>query len=184
MRLALASLGLLAGAAGCQTFVGIEDAQQHLPRLDGNYLVTIERARPSDGAVIDEIRMTGTASLDVDSRTLDLSLSILPFGGGTPLSETTIGGIEFPDDSDEVEYVINISIPSGALNPTPPPGASDFVVNERVRVIAEADYSFCAKPEPPPAPGTMIPRMGSIFVESFSTLPPIADPSCDDPMRE
>ena len=31
MRLVLASLGLLVGAAGCQTFVGIEDVQQHLP---------------------------------------------------------------------------------------------------------------------------------------------------------
>ncbi|MBZ0235741.1 MAG: hypothetical protein K8M05_25660 [Deltaproteobacteria bacterium] len=184
MRVLLASLGLLAGAAGCQTFIGIEDAQQHLPRLEGNYLVAIERARPSDPATIDQIRLTGTASLDLDSRTLDLSLSILPFGGGTPLSETTIGGIEFPDDSDEVEYVINISVPAGALNPTPAPQPMDFQVNERVRMIAEADYSFCAKPEPTPVPPTVVPRMGSIFVESFGTLPPMADPSCDDPMRE
>lgn len=181
MRLLLASLGLLAGTAGCQTFIGIEDAQQHLPRLEGRYLVAIERERPSSAGKIDQIKLQGTAALDVETRTLDLSLSILPFGGGTPLSETTIGGIEFPDDADEVEYVINISIPAGALDPNPMPQASDFQVNERVRVIAEADYSFCAKPAD--APG-VIPQMGSIFVEDFTSLPPMADSSCDDPMRE
>lgn len=180
MRLLLASFGLAAGAAGCQTFVGIEDAQQHLPRMNGNYLVAIERERPSSAGKIDQIKLTGTASLDIDSRTLDLSLSILPFGGGTPLSETTIGGIEFPDDGDEVEYVINISIPAGALDPNPAPQQMDFQVNENVRMIAEADYSFCAKPV---AAGT-VPQMGSIFVETFAALPPTADASCDDPMRE
>jgi hypothetical protein len=182
MRLLFASLGLAAGASGCQTFIGIEDAQQHLPRMDGNYVVAIERARPSDLATIDQIRMVGQASLDPESRTLDLSLSILPFGGGTPLSETAITGIEFPDDSDEVEYIVNITIPPGALNPSPPPTGADFQINEQVRVIAEADYSFCAKPVSTD-PGAVVPRMGSQFVQDFTALPPVSDPSCDDPMR-
>ena len=187
MRLALASLGLLAGAAGCQAFVGIEDAQQHLPRLDGNYLVAIERPRPSNASVIDVIRMQGTASLDSESRTLNLAMSILPFGGGTQLSETTISGIEFPDDSDEVSYTIDISIPNGALNPTPPPETADTRVNVNVIFIAEADYSFCAKPvqpDPEPDPPLLIPSVGSVLVDSFSTLPSTSDSNCDDELRQ
>jgi len=187
MRLALASLGLAAGAAGCQTFVGIEDAQQHLPRLEGNYVMAIARKRPSDANVTDTIRMQGTASLDIDTRTLDLSMSILPFGGGTPLSETSIAGIEFPDDSDQVNYVIDISIPSGALNPAPPPQTGDNRVNVNVIFVAEADYSFCAEPEqpdPPPDPPLTLPSVGSILVENFTSLPASTDADCDDELRQ
>ena len=112
---------VLAGT-GCQTFVGIDDAAQHLPRLDGNYLVAIDRARAApNNTVRDTIRMQGSATLDVDARTLDLSLNILPFGGGSPISETTINDIVFPDDSDEVEFVLDLTIPAGAINPTPAP---------------------------------------------------------------
>ena len=85
MRRAVVLLLLVAACGGCQSFVGIEDAQQHLPRLDGAYLVAISRARPSDPGTIDTIRMQGTGTLDVDNRSLSLAMSILPFGGGTPL---------------------------------------------------------------------------------------------------
>lgn len=182
MRALLALAGLLGTAAGCQTFIGIEDAQQHLPRLDGSYLVGIERKRPSDPTVIDTIKLQGTATVDIDSRTLSLSMSILPFGGGTPLSETTLSGIEFPDDSDELEYLINITIPAGALNPTPAPTSADFQINSMVRFIAEADYSFCAKTLS--APPETLPRLGSLFLENFTNVPTMADTSCDDPLRE
>lgn len=182
MRVALTSISLLAaGAAGCQGFVGIEDAQQHLPRLDGTYVVAIARERPSNAATIDVIRMQGTGTLDVDARSLSLSMSILPFGGGTPLSETTLSGIEFPDDSDEVEYLISISIPAGALNPSPPPMPADLSINANVRFIAEADYSFCAKPT---AAQDTVPSVGSILVDSFNPLPPTVDDDCDDPLRD
>lgn len=183
MRSVLALAGLLGTTAACQTFIGIDDAQQHLPRLDGNYVVGIERERPSDNAVIDVIRLQGTASLDEDARSLTLAMSILPFGGGTALSETTLSGIDFPDDSDEVEYLVNLTIPAGALNPTPAPNAqTDFQINAMVRFIAEADYSFCAKTLA--APPETLPRLGSLFVESFTSTPAMTDSSCDDPMRE
>jgi hypothetical protein len=171
----------MVAGAGCAGFVGVEDAQQHLPRLDGTYYDAIARERPSNPATIDVIRMQGTATLDVDNRSLSLSMSILPFGGGTPLSETSLAGIDFPDDSDEVVYLINISIPTGALNPTPAPMQSDLSINANVLFIAEADYSFCAKPT---APQDMVPSVGSILVDSFNPLPPMSDADCDDPLRD
>jgi hypothetical protein len=181
MRVALALAGLLGTTAGCQTFIGIDDAQQHLPRLDGKYVVGIERARPSNPATIDVIRMQGTATLDPDTRSLTLAMSILPFGGGTQLSETTFNGIDFPDDSDEVEYLIQFTVPAGALNPNPAPTAADSQFNSMVRFIAEADYSFCAKTLS--APPETLPQLGSLFVESFTSTPAMTDSSCDDPMR-
>lgn len=170
---------LLLVCAGCQAFVGIEDAQQHLPRLDGNYLAAVARPRPSSPATIDVVRMTGTATLDPETRTLDLSMSILPFGGGTPLSETAINDIAFPDDNDEAEYELRISIPMGALNPTPPPneGEGDLQFNADVIVIAEDDFAFCARP---PDAAQDMPSMGSILVENFTMLPAITDDDCDD----
>jgi hypothetical protein len=182
MRSVLALAGLLGTTAACQTFIGIDDAQQHLPRLDGKYVVGIERARPSNPATIDVIRLQGTASLDEDTRSLTLSMSILPFGGGTPLSETTFNGIDFPDDSDEVEYLVQFTVPAGAINPNPAPTGEDAQFNSMVRFIAEADYSFCAKTIA--APPEMLPRLGSLFVEDFTSPPAMTDSSCDDPMRQ
>ena len=112
---------LLVAGSGCATFVGIEDPQQHLPRLDGQYLVSIERVRV-DNVTRDVIRMRGTGTLDPETRTLDLSVGILRLTGDTALSETTINDISFPDDNDEVEYTINLSIPDGAINAHPAAG--------------------------------------------------------------
>ncbi len=171
---------VLAGT-GCQTFVGIDDAAQHLPRLDGNYLVAIDRARAAPNSTVrDTIRMQGSATLDVDARTLDLSLNILPFGGGSPISETTINDIVFPDDSDEVAFVLDLTIPAGAINPTPTPSMTDLRINVPVIVIAEADYAFCAKPEQPAS----LPTLGSILVDGFTTLPATPDVDCDDELRQ
>lgn len=175
MRVAL-SLLLVAGS-GCATFVGIEDPQQHLPRMDGDYLVSIERVR-LDGVTRDVIRMRGTGTLDPETRTLDLSVGILPLTGTTALSETTINDITFPDDNDEVEYTINLSIPAGAINATPSPAQDDFTINTPVRVIAEADYGFCAKR----LDGEREVTMGSVLVADFAALP-AADVNCDDPLR-
>jgi hypothetical protein len=185
MRRLLATFGVAAcvstGATGCASFIGVEDAQQHLPRLDGNYVVAIARARPSSTTTIDVIRMRGTATLDVDNRSLSLAMAILAFNGTNSLTETSITGIDFPDDSDELEYTIDIGVPLAALNPTPAPDSTmDARVNVTVRFIAEADYSFCAKPTGPGA----VPSLGSVFVEDFDPLPAMTDGDCDDEMRD
>ncbi|HUQ01131.1 MAG TPA: hypothetical protein VM261_01490 [Kofleriaceae bacterium] len=185
MRRLLATIGvaagLSAGAAGCQSFIGVEDAQQHLPRLNGNYVVAIARERPSDPTTVDIIRMQGTATLDVDNRSLSLAMSILGFNGTNVLTETSLAGIDFADDSDELDYLINISVPAGALNPSPAPMPADLTINVNVRFIAEADYAFCAKPL---GPGDMVPSLGSILVEDFNPLPASTDDDCDDPLRD
>ncbi|MBE7449342.1 MAG: hypothetical protein HS111_10695 [Kofleriaceae bacterium] len=173
--LALVTVLGLALGAGCEAVLGIEDPAQHLPRLDGNYLVAIERVR-IDGTTRDVIPMTGTARLQ--DRTLNLSLNILPFGGGTPLSETSIAGIEFPDDSDEVEMTMGLAIPAGAFDPGNPPSAADLSISVPVRIIAEADFSFCAKA----VDGQREVTLGSVLVDSFASLP-AADTDCDDPLR-
>lgn len=165
---------ILAATTGCATFVGIEDAEQHLPRLDGDYLIAIERVRAD--TTRDVIRMRGTATLDPDTRTLDLSVGILPLTGTTALSETSISGIEFPADSDEVEYTLNLTIPAGAIAATPVPTQADFQINTPVRMIAEADYSFCAKRISNDV------TLGSVLVADFATLP-APDVACDDPLR-
>jgi hypothetical protein len=106
-------------------------------------------------------------------------MSILPFGGGTPLSETSISDIEFPEDNDETDYELTINIPLGALNPTPPPmeSAGDFQFQANVIIVAEDDFAFCARPTDPQQD---MPSMGSILVENFTMLPANADPNCDD----
>lgn len=177
-RMRPALLLLLAAAPGCATFVGIEDAEQHLPRLDGEYLIAIERVR-ADAVTRDVIRMRGTAVLDVDARALELSVGILSHDGmGVPLTETSIQDIVFPADSDEVEYTINLSIPAGAIDPATSPGNDDFTINTPVRFIAEADYSFCAKP----LDGERVVSLGSRLVADLTMLP-AEDRDCDDPLR-
>jgi hypothetical protein len=174
----LVVVGLLVGTSGCQAFVGIDDAQQHLPALNGNYLVAVARPRPSNPATTDVVSMIGTATLDLETRTLDLSMSILPFGGGTPLSETSISDIEFPFDNDETNYELKINIPMGALNPNPPPNDSDDLqFDADVIFVAEDDFAFCARPLDPQEE---MPSMGSILVENFTMLPANTDSDCDD----
>lgn len=178
MRPAL--LLLLAAGSGCATFVGIEDAEQHLPRLDGEYVIAIDRVR-ADNTTRDTILMRGTATLDVDARSLDLSVGILAHDGmGAALTETSIQDVIFPADSDEVEYTINLSIPAGALDPAkPPPAPDDLAINTPVRFIAEAEYSFCAKR----LDGEREVTLGSRLVANLSMLP-AADVNCDDPLRQ
>lgn len=178
MRAAL--LLLLAAGSGCATFVGIEDAEQHLPRLDGEYVIAIDRLR-ADGTTRDTILMRGTAALDVDARTLDLAVGILRHDGtGAALTETSIQDITFPADGDEVEYTINLSLPGDAFDPLePPPMPADLAINTPVRFIAEAEYSFCAKRLDGEAEVTL----GSRLVANLSMLP-AADVNCDDPLRQ
>jgi len=180
-RAGLAALALLA-APGCQTFVGIEEAAAHLPRLDGSYLIAIDRVRV-DGTTHDTIRMRGTAVLDVDTRSLELQVGILPAtGSGGPLSETSISDIVFPDDSDETDLEINLSIPAMAIAATPAPDPADLSFRANVRFIAEADYAFCAKPATA-TPQPVVPTIGPLLVDDLTMLPPTADVTCDDAFR-
>jgi hypothetical protein len=170
---------LLAAGSGCATFVGIEDAEQHLPRLDGEYIIAIDRVR-ANGTTRDTILMRGTATLDADARSLDLSVGILAHDGmGAVLTETSIQDIAFPADSDEVEYTINLSIPTMGLDPATSPMPDDFSINTPVRFIAEAEYSFCAKR----LDGEREVTLGSRLVANLSMLPP-PDVDCDDPLRQ
>jgi hypothetical protein len=169
-----AFLLVLAAGSGCANLIGIEDTAQHLPRLDGDYLVAINRLR-ADNQTRDTIRMTGRATLDVDDRSLDLSVGILPIGGGSPLSETSISNVEFPADSNDVEYTIVLAIPAGAIAATPPPSGDDLTINATVTFVAEADYSFCARR----IDGERDVTLGSVLVPSLQNLPP-EDTDCDD----
>ncbi len=166
-------------ASGCASLVEIEDAQQHLPRLDGTYLVAIARDRPNPpGGAPDVVRLRGEASLDPETRTFTFSAAILqPLPGTGILSETSISNVVFPDDSDEVEVTLVLSIPDGAVEP--PPVSGDSTINTPVRFIAEADYSFCAKP----VPGERVVTLGSYLIPEPSALPMDNDTSCDDELR-
>jgi len=141
-RTALALAAAL-GATGCQTFIGLEDAEGHLPRLDGSYLIAIERLR-ANGMTRDILRLRGTARLDVDARSLDLSLSLLRFDDGTPFTETAITDITFDDDRLDTEFMLNMAVPDAAV--APGQDAADQTLTAAVVFIAEDDYSFCARP--------------------------------------
>lgn len=173
-----ATAAVLVAASGCAGLVEIEDVQQHLPRLDGFYLVTIARERNDAGGGFDVLRMSGQATLDPETRAFTYSAGVLrPFPDNTLLSETTISGVVFPDDSDEVEFTLVISIPVGGTDPAPEPG--DESINLPVRFIAEADYSFCAKPASDRAV-----TLGSFLMPDATTIPNDTDADCDDPLRD
>lgn len=174
----VAALALVATGAGCQTFVGIEDAEAHLPRLDGDYLVAITRLR-ADGTP-DIIRLRGTASLDLATRTLAFTGNMLAFASNTAVSETSITDIEFPTDGDEVEVVLNLAIRPEAIAATPPPAPADLNLTVPVRFIAEADYAFCAKA----VAGQPAVTLGSLLVDDLAQLPAPPDTDCDDPLRD
>src|SRR5262245_23328328 len=102
-RVALAAVVL---ASGCQTFIGIEDVEGHLPRLDGDYLVGLKRRRV-DGT-IDVVRFTGAARLDPDTRELRLpSLDQLAEPAGTVAAENSIVGVVFDDGATEATFELS-----------------------------------------------------------------------------
>jgi len=165
-------------ASGCASLVEIEDAQQHLPRLDGTYLVAIARNR-LDANPPDVVRLRGDVTLDPETRTFTFSAAIIqPLPDSGLLSETSISNVVFPDDSDEVEFTLVINIPDNAV--VPPPASGDATINTPVRFIAEADYSFCAKP----VPGERVVNLGSFLIPDESMLPISNDTDCDDELRQ
>jgi hypothetical protein len=173
----LALAGSLAtAAAGCQTFVGLEDVEGHLPRLDGDYLIAIRRLR-ADAITEDTIKLRGSARLDVDRRSLDLSLSVLKFSDNTPFTETAITNITFEPDGTDAPFMLNIAVPIDAVNPVPPPASADQTLTAAVVFTAEDDYSFCARP----ASGAR-PTVGSLLLASPGATLPAADADCDVPL--
>ena len=160
---------------GCQTFIGIEDVEGHLPHLDGDYLVGLTRTR-ADGTTVDNIRLIGTATLDPETRQLLLSLSMLSAADGAVVSETTIIGT-FPEDASEGPFDLSITIRSEAVNTTIS-NPLDAEVEARMIMRAEGDYAFCAVPEA----GTPKPSIGSILVAGGGPPPEVDmfDFVCDD----
>lgn len=174
-RIALLSLAAASGlgASGCQTFIGLEDVNGHLPRLDGDYLIAINRLR-ADDVTEDEILLRGTAELDPDTRSLDLSLSVLRFDDHTPASETGITDIVFEAGGTEGVFMLNIGIPTEAMSAVPPPDPDDESLAAMVVFEAEDDYSFCARP----ANGSY-PTIGTVLLESSDGPLPTPDADCD-----
>ena len=178
MSRAAVLVGLLAlAAAGCQTFIGVEDVNAHLPRLDGTYLMTISRTR--SGGAEDRIRLRTIATLDHSTRTLDLEYSMLDFDAvdETPVAEGSISDLEFPADSATMTFSLNLQIPEDAVAAPAPTGPDASVVAEMV-LHAQAEYSFCAKPadttQPKPTFGTILLPPGTPITNA-STV----DISCD-----
>jgi hypothetical protein len=172
---AAAALSVLL-AGGCQTFIGIDDVQGHLPRLDGDYLVGLKRLR-ADGTTTDTIRLVGTGRLDPSTRELRLSLSMLNVAGDT-VSENAITGLVFPDDASTVDFDLSIAVPPEAVM-NPSTNAADANVMARMTLRAEGDYAFCALPV---AGGAMVPSIGSILTTPGATVPEVDmfDTGCDD----
>lgn len=168
---------LAATATGCQTFIGVEDVSAHLPRLDGTYLLTIDRIR-AQGGIEDKIRLRTLASLDAEARTLDLSFVILRFNTDTAVAEGAITDLEFPDESASTTFSLNLQIPSTAVDAPAPTGADASVVAEML-LEAESDYSFCARPADN---GQTKPTFGTILVAPGAALPSAAnlDLDCDE----
>lgn len=174
LRAALAAAALLAG--GCQTFIGIEDVQSHLPRIEGDYLLGLQRARSSDNSM-EKIRMIGSVELDADAREFDLSFSILATDADTVLSENSLTNLVFPDGASEVEFDLSIAIPMGAEE-RPITDVDDRNVDARMVLRLEGDYAFCAEQIEPLPPTTSI---GSILLAPGGAHPAGAyDVDCDD----
>lgn len=166
----LAAAVALAGVTalgGCQTFIGIEDVEGHLPRLDGDYLVGLKRTR-ADATTVDDIRLVGTARLDPQTRELRLSLNMLAAADGTVVSENGITGLVFPDDATAVAFDLSIQIRPEAVNTTIS-NPLDAKVEARMVMHAEGDYAFCAVPET----GAAMPSIGSILVAGGGPPPEV-----------
>lgn len=177
----LVGSAVVTAVAGCQTFIGVEDAEAHLPRLDGTYLMTISRVRVNGGQT-DKIRTRTLASLDAEARTLDLSFVILGDGGDTAVAEGSITGIEFPADGTAAVFAFNVQVPSAAVAMPAPTGVDQVIDVPEMLLRAEADYSFCAVP----ANGSQrTPTVGTLMVAAGAALPPAAraDVDCDEPVE-
>lgn len=170
LRSSLVAVAVAAG--GCQGFVGIDDVAGHLPHVDGTYLIGLKRHQ-ADGTDV-TIRFRGTAALDVDARSLTVSLSQLAAATGAPVSENAISGLVFPDDATAVEFDLSMAIRPEATEP--PTGGVDATVSARMRFRLEGDYALCAEP----TTGTL-PTIGSILVDPTEPTPPVTafDTACD-----
>jgi hypothetical protein len=167
-----AAAALLLGA--CQTFIGIDDVQGHLPRLDGDYLVGLQRKRVDQ--TVDTIRLVGNARLDAN-RALNLSLNMLSATTGATVSENSISGLVFPEDASEVEFDLSIQVRPEAVT-MPITNPADNTVSARMILRAEGDYAFCAVPK---TTGELLPSMGSILVSGGGPPPEVDmfDTVCD-----
>ena len=175
---AITVAGTAVGAGGCQTFIGVEDVNAHLPRLDGTYLLAIRRTRRADG-VDDVIQARALVSLDPESRTLDVSFVILGFNSDTAVAEGSITGIEFPPTGAETVFAFNLQIPSGAVRPPALSGPDQVIDVPEMLLRAEAAYSFCARPDDTEV---AMPTFGTVLVAPGAALPTgdRVDTSCDD----
>ena len=177
-RLPIAALAAaLCGAAGCQTFIGIEDPEGHLPRLDGDYLVGLKRLR-ADGSTEDIIRLAGTARLDPDTRELRIQMNQLAEPGGAVVAENAITGVIFDVDATEATFEMSIAIDDRAITAPSSDPADDRVAATMV-MRAEGDYAFCAVPSDTTA---SLPSIGSILIAPGTPAPPRDefDTACDD----
>ncbi|MBK7077997.1 MAG: hypothetical protein IPH44_37605 [Myxococcales bacterium] len=157
---------------GCQTFVGIDDVAGHLPYVDGEYLIGLQR-READGDM-PIIRLRGTATLDPDTRTLALSLSQLSATTGATVSENGISDLVFADDATAVEFDLSIEIRPEATEP--PTAGVDSTVSARMRVKLEGDYAICAE-----SVAGGLPKLGSVLIAPGEATPALAefDADCD-----
>ena len=160
-RMRIALVAVLVAASGCQSLIGIDDVSTHLPYVDGEYLIGLDRG--GSAASPHQIRLRGTASLDVDTRRLELALSQLSTTG-TVLAENAISNLVFPEGATSVEFDLSIAIRSAATEPPTP--MEESLVSARMRMTLEGDFALCA--EAIAADG---PTIGSILVDSETPTP-------------
>ncbi len=172
-RMRIALVAVLVAASGCQSLIGIDDVSTHLPYVDGEYLIGLDRG--GSAASPHQIRLRGTASLDVETRRLELALSQLSATGGTVLAENAISNLVFPEGATAVEFDLSIEIRAAATEPPTPVAESQ--VSARMRMTLEGDFALCA--ESTTAGG---PTIGSILVDSETPTPTLDKFSytCDD----
>jgi hypothetical protein len=168
----------LGGGTGCQTFIGVEDVNGHLPRLDGMYLLAIQRVRVNGGAT-DVIRLKAMAALDAEARTLDVSFLVLDFDSDATVAEGSLTGIEFPADSAVASFPFTLQVPSDAVDPDNAPTDDDRMIDVADMLLrAEAEYSFCAHP----SGQQTSPSFGTVLIATGAPLPTGADidTDCDE----
>ena len=180
LRAAIVASLLVATGAGCQTFIGVEDAEAHLPRLDGTYLMAIHRTRSvGTPPVQDIIRTRCTARLDLETRMLDLDFEILGFNSDTSVAEGSISDLEFPVDATSATFEFNLSILPSEVDAPAPTGA-DLAIHVPAMILrAEAEYSFCAEPA---TTVLGMPTLGTVLIQTGKALPTGAsvDSNCDE----
>jgi hypothetical protein len=157
---------------GCQTFVGIDDVAGHLPYVDGEYLIGLQRLEADGDMPV--IRLRGTATLDPDTRALSLSLSQLSATTGATVQENGIADLVFAEDATAVEFDLSIEIRPEATEP--PTAAVDSTVSARMRIKLEGDYAICAEPVT-----GMLPKLGSVLIPPGTATPAVTefDADCD-----